>query len=222
MEISPAQPFTLLAAMDPNWHLSLPIGAPLWTDYGLGTLTSARPDGFLCVALPFGAAFIRPSALATFPPGARVSTDFGRGCVRSVEARPGAGLVYQVALLDCNLANGGVATGALNARGVRPRAAAAGATFAECLEDADAERALGNAAYVAGAMPPAIDAYQRSLLRLQDGSRGCSGPAQREVLRDKFTTCLSNLAIALNREGTPASFERALRQATEVRAGGPS
>jgi hypothetical protein len=64
------------------------------------------------VALPFGAAFLRASALAVLPPGARVATaPFGRGLVEAVEVRPGAGLVYRVALLECRLADGGVARG---------------------------------------------------------------------------------------------------------------
>ena len=208
---------THAAPLPPSWHLLLPPHSTIPTDYGLGELHATRADGFLDVSLPFGRAFLRPAALSPLPPGARVSTDFGRGCLLGAEVRPGAGLIYHVSLLDCNLANGGVARGSFNVRSVAPRKPGLGLTFGEGLADADAARVRGNAAFTAGAMQAAIEEYQRSQLLLQEAARSCNSSEQREAMREKFTTCASNLAKALLREGKKGSCEKALLQSTEVR-----
>lgn len=200
---------------------SMPPGSALVTDYGAGSLLSVRAaDGFLEVSLPFGRAFLRPSAVVLFP-GARVSTDFGRGRVEALDARPAA-LMCRVALLDCKLANGGVAVGVFNARAVGPRKASAGTTFEEAVEDADQTRLAGNRAFTLGAFPLAIAEYRRCELQLQEAGREVKGKltdAQAELLREKFINAATNLCTAYNRDGREESLRSALEQADGVRGG---
>ena len=203
---------------------SLPSSTPLLTDYGLGALLSVRADGFLEVSLPFGRAFLRPSAVVLFSPGSRVSTDFGRGRVESLEARAGAGLMYRVALLDCNLANGGVAVGVFNARGVEPRKPSAGTTFEEAVEDADKTKLAGNAAFNAGAVALAIDEYRRCQMQLQEAGsawKSALNAAQKDLLREKFLVAASNLCMAYNKDGKEESLKNVLTQTDGVRCPPP-
>jgi hypothetical protein len=214
-------PATPPAAAAPIDFTSLALPAPILTDYGFGALLAVRAgDGFLDVALPFGRAFVRPSAVVVFARGARVSTDFGRGRVEAAEVRPGAGLMYRVTLLDCKLANGGVAVGVFNVRAVAPRRLSAGFTFEEAVEDSDKTRLAGNEAYTSGLLGRAIGEYRRCQLQLQEAGRAAKGAlsdTQKDLLREKFVTAACNLCTAYNKDGREESYRSVLDQAEGVR-----
>jgi hypothetical protein len=130
-----------------------------WLDFELDTRLGYLDDGVdiltlglgLCTCLVFrGVGRIEASVAAM---GVKVDALTERvGRVEALDARP-AGLMCRVALLDCKLANGGVAVGVFNARAVGPRKASAGVTFEEAVEDADQTRLAGNRAFALGAFP---------------------------------------------------------------------
>jgi len=149
-----------MATDDASWspaELAAAVGRSVSTRTpGLrGVLTQLR--GEVCeLAMPFGTAYLRQTDLAPPPrhaPGARVRTPFGRGIVtaRRARAEAAAGFDYAVQLIDNRLsgwtpAEPRCAMGYLAPADVAHRPDDE-RTADECIVDAEALRARGNAAF---------------------------------------------------------------------------
>ena len=196
-----------------------------------GILEDVRVDGFLLVALSapgravFGRGYLHASSLMPverFPVHCSVLTQYGRGRVLAVEVRPIVGVVYTVAMQECRLTGGALATAYLAAPSVRasPNSAAEIALL-KCVAEAEGLRLQGNAAFKASNFDAAIAAYERANTRVMQQVNATESsdvnPAIGDILKDVLVKGHNNLANSLMRKGDHDSMLAALGVAQQVR-----
>lgn len=196
-----------------------------------GILEAVREDGFLLVTTPFGTAYLHPTSLMPpprFPPVCRVSTQFGRGRVIRSMHRERVGVVYEVELMDCRLANATNATGYFAAPSVKCAASAGELRVFKALEELEALRLVGNTAFNAQDFDAAISAYEQgaSVLttctgaaRGEDGSPPVLDIALRSTMREALIKVFSNLSMAFNKKGDVDSLKQAVYYTSQVSGG---
>ena len=196
-----------------------------------GILEDVRVDGFLLVALSapgravFGRGYLHASSLMPverFPVHCSVLTQYGRGRVLAVEVRPIVGVVYTVAMQECRLPGGALATAYLAAPSVRasPNSAAETALL-KCVAEVEGLRLQGNAAFKASNFDAAIAAYERANTRVMQQVNATESsdvnPAIGDILKDVLVKGHNNLAVSLMRKGDHDSMLAALGVAQQVR-----
>jgi hypothetical protein len=193
-----------------------------------GILEAVRGDGFLLVTTPFGTAYLHPTSLMPpprYPPVCRVSTQFGRGRVIKSMHRERVGVVYEVELLDCRLANGTFATGYFASPSVKCAASVAEMRVFRALEELETLRVAGNTAFNAQDYDAAISAYEQGSSALttstgagrgEDGSPPTLDIALRSAMREALIKIFSNLSMALNKKGDTDSLKQAVYYTTQV------
>jgi len=140
------------------------------------------------------------------------------------------GVVYEVELVDCKLANNGYATGYLAASCVQSAVNPAEWKILKALEEMETLRLKGNSAFNLNDYDGAIAAYEQGSTVLttaaqprgEDGTPHPLDIALRATMRESLVKTFSNISIAFNKKGDEESLKQAVYYATQVRLFPPS